>query len=233
MLRSKKLIPALIILFLCFIYFITSEGFVLARNLYWGTRGNDVAQVQRRLKNWGYYKGVVDGVYGARTFSAVKLFQRKNGLRADGVVGPATKAALGLPVADRRVVSGRYKASRGGVSPRDDVYLLARLIHGEARGEPYIGKVAVGAVVMNRVRHPSFPKTIAAVIFQPGAFDAVDDGQIWLTPDAESIKAARDAINGWDPTGGAIYYYNPAKTSSRWIWSRPIITKIGKHIFAR
>lgn len=233
MFKNKKLISIFIILFLCLIYFITSEGFVLARNLYWGTRGNDVAQVQRRLKSWGYYKGAVDGVYGARTFAAVKLFQRKNGLRADGVVGPATKAALGLPATDRRVVSGSYKASRGGVSPRDDVYLLARLIYGEARGEPYIGKVAVGAVVMNRVRHPSFPKTIAAVIFQPGAFDAVDDGQIWLTPDAESIKAARDAINGWDPTGGAIYYYNPAKTTSRWIWSRPILTKIGKHIFAR
>lgn len=200
-------------------------------NLYYGSKGSKVSEVQRKLKQWGYYDGPIDGVYGAKTFAAVKKFQAKNGLKADGVVGSATAAAMGITL-NKRAVPTAYTASRGGTN-RNDVLLLARLIHGEARGEPYIGKVAVGAVVLNRVRSPKFPNTIAGVIYQPGAFTAVADGQMWLDPDQESINAAIDALNGWDPSGGALYYYNPAKTTSGWIWSRPVITVIGRHRFCR
>ncbi|MBA1334829.1 MAG: Spore cortex-lytic enzyme, lytic transglycosylase SleB [Firmicutes bacterium] len=196
-------------------------------NLYWGSRGNEVIEVQKRLKNWGYYDGVVDGIYGAKTYSAVRKFQAKNGLAVDGVVGDATKRALGIPVAETK-----YQTTRGA-SGRDNTYLLAQAIHGEARGEPYIGQVAVGAVILNRVNHPSFPNTIPGVIFQPGAFTAVSDGQIYMNPGDTALKAARDALNGWDPSGGAIYYYNPAKTTNQWIYSRPVITVIGKHRFAK
>ncbi len=200
---------------------------VEAATLYWGSTGDDVREVQRRLKNWGYYDGAVDGVYGPGTFQAVKDFQAKNGLSVDGNVGPQTRAALGMPVA-----GGNYAPSRGDAS-RDNVYLLAQVIHGEARGEPYIGQVAVGAVIMNRVNHASFPNSIAGVIFQPGAFTAVADGQMFMPPGEEALRAARDALNGWDPTGGAIYYYNPARTTNLWIYSRPVLTVIGKHYFAR
>jgi N-acetylmuramoyl-L-alanine amidase len=195
--------------------------------LYWGSTGDDVIEVQRRLKNWGYYDGVVDGVYGPKTFQAVKDFQAKNGLSVDGNVGSQTRAALGMPTAD----SG-YTPTRG-VSSRDNVYLMAQAIHGEARGEPYIGQVAVGAVIMNRVNHPSFPNTIAGVIFQPGAFTAVTDGQMFMAPGESAMRAAGDALNGWDPSGGAIYYYNPAKTTNNWIYSRPVVKVIGKHRFAK
>ena len=195
--------------------------------LYWGSTGDDVIEVQRRLKNWGYYDGVVDGVYGPKTFQAVKDFQAKNRLAVDGNVGPQTRAALGMPTAD----SG-YTPTRG-VSSRDNVYLMAQAIYGEARGEPYIGQVAVGAVIMNRVNHPSFPNTIAGVIFQPGAFTAVTDGQMFMAPGESAMRAAGDALNGWDPSGGAIYYYNPAKTTNNWIYSRPVVKVIGKHRFAK
>ena len=187
----------------------------------WGARGETVREIQRRLKNWGYYNGSVDGIYGYGTWSAVKKFQQKNGLKADGVTGAATLQALGIPTGQSQTSWER------------NLYLLAAAIHGEARGEPYEGKVAVGAVIMNRVRHSSFPNTIAGVIYQPGAFDAVADGQINLTPDDSAFKAARDALNGWDPTGGAIYYWNPATATSSWVWSRPIIKQIGKHVFAK
>ncbi|NLJ88549.1 MAG: spore cortex-lytic enzyme [Epulopiscium sp.] len=187
----------------------------------WGARGETVREIQRRLKSWGYYKGNIDGIYGYGTWSAVRYFQQKNGLKADGVTGRATLQALGIP-------TGQSQSSW-----ERNVYILAAAIHGEARGEPYEGKVAVGAVIMNRVRHSSFPNTIAGVIYQPGAFDAVADGQINLTPDDSAFKAARDALNGWDPSGGAIYYWNPATATSSWIWSRPIIKQIGKHVFAK
>src|SRR5690606_31320178 len=158
--------------------------------------------------------GPIDGVYGAQTFEAVKKFQAKNGLTVDGVVGNQTAAALGIALED----SGRqdYQPSRGGGANEGELYLLAKAVHGEARGEPYIGKVAVAAVILNRVKDPRFPNTIAGVIYQPGAFTAVSDGQINLTPDEESLRAARDAMNGWDPTYGAIYYYNPEETTSAW-----------------
>ncbi len=195
--------------------------------LYWGSRGDEVIEVQKRLKNWGYYDGVVDGIYGADTYRAVRKFQSRNGLRVDGIVGTETKKALGIPVGEPD-----YTATRG-VSGRDSTYLLAQAIYGEARGEPYTGQVAVGAVILNRVSHPSFPNSIPGVIFQPGAFTAVSDGQMYLTPDNTALKAARDALNGWDPTGGAIYYYNPAKTTNNWIYSRPVVKVIGKHWFAK
>lgn len=195
------------------------------RILYWGSEGEDVRQVQSRLSQWGYLVGDVDGIYGADTYRAVRRFQRANGLNEDGVVGPATASAIGISLAGPAAETGT------GLSREGDVYLLAKAIHAEARGEPYIGKVAVGAVILNRTRHPSFPSTIAGVIYQPLAFTAVDDGQINLEPDEESIRAARDAINGWDPTYGCRYYWNPATATSTWIWSRQVVIKIGKHWF--
>lgn len=195
--------------------------------LKWGSRGQEVREVQTRLKKWGYYKGTVDGIYGWRTAVAVKSFQRKNGLKADGVVGNSTAKALGIKTGTA-AVSTRKSTSRSNES-----YTLAQAVHGEARGESYIGQVAVAAVILNRVEDSRFPKTIAGVIFQPGAFTAVSDGQMFMEPDASSLKAAKDALNGWDPSGGAVYYYNPAKTTNKWIWSRPIIKVIGKHYFCR
>lgn len=195
--------------------------------LYWGSRGQDVKNVQWKLLQWGYYNGKVDGIYGAATYRAVRRFQSKNGLKVDGVVGPETAAGLGLRIG----TTAGAVAAAAGVSRNDDVYLIARAIHGEARGEPYIGKVAVAAVILNRIKHPSFPNTIAGVIYQPGAFTAVADGQINLQPDKDSIRAARDALNGWDPTYGCRYYWNPATATSKWIWSRKVVIKIGKHWF--
>ncbi len=187
-----------------------------------GSRGNEVREIQTKLKQWGYYDGAVDGVFGSKTTAAVKQFQQRNGLTADGVAGPATLAAMGI-----------NNSSTGSTNNyNNELNLLARIISAEARGEPYTGQVAVGAVVLNRVKHPSFPNTIAGVVYQKGAFTAIVDGQ-FNEPIAESAyKAARDAMNGWDPTGGAIYYYNPAKTTSNWIWSRTVVTVIGKHRFA-
>jgi len=192
---------------------------------YYGSRGQEVVNIQTKLKQWGYYKGNIDGIFGNLTYQAVREFQRKNGLKVDGIVGPETLAALGLPTGQA--------AQTTSTSVSKDLNLLARIIHGEARGEPYVGKVAVGAVVLNRVKDSRFPNTIAGVIYQPGAFDAVTDGQINLPPDDTSIKAARDALNGWDPTYGCVYYWNPATATSKWIWSRPIVTRIGKHVFAK
>ena len=188
----------------------------------WGSRGEEVTRVQQRLRQYGYLDGAADGIFGQETYDAVVWFQRKNGLTADGVAGPATLAALGLP--------GSTQA--GASYHESEITVLARLIHAEARGEPYLGKVAVAAVVLNRVKSPLFPNTISGVIYQAGAFDCVRDGQIDLTPDSDSIRAARDAMNGWDPTGGCIYYYNPATATSAWIWSREVRLSIGRHAFA-
>jgi len=202
-------------------------GFSKAAISYYGSRGQEVKDIQFKLRGWGYYKGPIDGVYGYNTYKAVRLFQYKNGLRVDGVAGNETLSALGLP-------TGRRPAAKTGAAASNrNANLLAHLIHGEARGEPYLGKVAVAAVVINRTRDSRFPKTIAGVIYQPGAFDAVEDGQINLEPDSSAYRAANDALNGWDPTYGCIYYYNPATSTSRWIWSRPIMLRIGKHNFAK
>ena len=184
-----------------------------------GSTGEQVRIIQTKLKNWGYYDGAVDGIFGSGTAEAVRYFQRKNGLTADGIVGPATLKALGM------------STGGGGSGQESTVELLARVISAEARGEPYSGQVAVGAVILNRVEHPSFPSTIAGVVYQPGAFTCMVDGQ-FDEPVADSARrAARDALNGADPSGGAIYYFNPSTATSSWIWSRPLIITIGNHRF--
>ncbi len=200
-----------------------------------GSTGAEVKEVQRRLKNWGYYTGSVDGIFGAGTKKAVIAFQKKNGLTADGIVGKATYAALGM--------NDSYNSLQGGSGSRpsnsgssnytsSDLYLLAKCIYAEGRGESYTGQVAIGAVIMNRVRSSSFPNTISGVVYQKGAFTAVTDGQINLEPDQTAYNAARDAMNGWDPTYGCLYYYNPAVATSSWIFGRKTVTVIGKHVFA-
>jgi len=201
-------------------------GYSRAALSYYGSRGSEVTNIQKRLKSWGYYKDAVDGIYGYQTYKAVRLFQYKNGLKVDGVAGPETLSALGLPTGKASTVYSSGTANK-------DQNLLAHVIHGEARGEPYTGKVAIAAVVLNRTRDTRFPKTIAGVVYQPGAFTAVSDGQINLEPDSSAYKAARDALNGWDPTYGCVYYWNPATATSKWIWSRKIVIQIGKHIFGK
>jgi len=220
MANRKKLCIALAVIFVVNIIIICitqSAGAVTYKR---GSTGNVVREIQTKLKNWGYYYGNVDGIYGSKTEEAVKYFQRKNGLTADGKAGPQTLKALGISSGNS--AAGNYSG---------DVALLARLISAEARGEPYNGQVAVGAVVLNRMKHPSFPNTMAGVIYQPGAFTCITDGQ-FNEPVADiCYQAARDALNGVDPTGGAIYYFNPAKATSAWIWSRPVLIVIGKHRF--
>lgn len=192
-----------------------------------GSRGGEVRTIQTKLKRWGYYTGSVDGIYGRKTVEAVKYFQRQNGLPADGICGEQTLAALGMTAAGG-------SSSSGTASRDDDFALLCRMISAEARGEPYTGQVAVGAVILNRVKHPSFPNSVAGVLFQPGAFSPVADGQFYSVTITDSArKAAQDALNGWDPTGGAIYFYNPAKSTSQWIFSRPVVLTIGEHVFAK
>ena len=220
--ERKRLILAVAIVFTVNIFIIALAQTAAADLYKKGSSGEVVTQVQTRLKNWGYYFGSVDGVYGSKTEEAVRYFQRKNGLNVDGQVGNQTLAALGLNP------SGTVSA---GQNQSGDLYLLARLISAEARGEPYVGQVAVGAVVLNRVEHPSFPNSISGVIYQPGAFSCLDDGQ-FDQPIAESAyRAAQEALDGSDPSGGAIYYFNPVTATSAWIWSRPLIVQIGKHRF--
>ena len=219
--ERKKLILALAVIFAVNIFIIALAQRASAELYKKGSGGAVVSEIQTRLKNWGYYNGAVDGVYGSQTEKAVRWFQQKNGLNVDGQVGDQTLAALGMSVS----------GESGGGSSSGSLDLLARLISAEARGEPYEGQVAVGAVVLNRVEHPSFPNSIAEVIYQPGAFSCLDDGQ-FNEPVAESAyRAAQDAMNGWDPTYGAIYYFNPVTATSKWIWSRPLIVNIGKHRF--
>ena len=189
----------------------------------YGSRGSEVTQIQTKLKRWGYYNGSVDGIYGTQTVNAVKYFQRKNGLTVDGIAGTNTLRAMGI-----------YSSSSGTSSGNtSDLNLLSKLVYGEARGEPYAGQVAVAAVVLNRVKCSSFPNSIAGVIYQSGAFDVVSDGQINLTPNSTAKKAAQDAMNGWDPSYGAIYYFNPNTATNKWIWSRPMTVTIGNHRFCK
>ena len=190
-----------------------------------GSSGAQVRTLQTKLNNWGYDAGTVDGIFGSNTLAAVKRFQQRNGLAVDGIVGAKTADALGMSLSSGSGGNSSYSSS--------DVYLLAKCIYAEARGEPYIGQVAIGAVVLNRVKSSSFPNTIAGVIYQPYAFTAVADGQINLEPNDTAYKAARDAMNGWDPTNGCLYYYNPATATSAWIWSRPVMLSIGNHNFAK
>lgn len=217
--RAKKIVAVLCMVILTCSFVVNSPiaGETLSK---YGSSGTEVYNIQSRLSAWGYYKGAVDGVYGWRTVEAVKAFQRNNGLTPDGIAGPATLAKIGLST-----------GTASAASSNTTVNLLAMAINGEARGEPYSGQVAVGAVILNRVKHPSFPNTIAGVIYQPGAFTAVTDGQINASMSASCLRAAQDALNGWDPVGGAIYYYNPRTATNNWIRSRPIIATIGKHVF--
>ncbi len=185
-----------------------------------GSVGDEVTAIQQALKNGGYYYGNIDGIYGTATKNAVTNFQRDNGLSADGIAGQKTLQALGVQGED----------SYAGYSSAD-YELLARIISAEARGESYLGQVAVGAVVLNRIEHPSFPDTLSGVVYQRGAFSCLYDGQFYEPISDSSYSAARDALNGLDPSGGAIYYYNPSTATSKWIFSRPVITVIGNHTF--
>lgn len=193
-----------------------------------GKTAENIRKLQTALKSIGYYASTVDGAWGRRTMCAVMSYQSDHGLTVDGVVGSATEKALGITLGT---------GSSGGTGSTDnvsesDLNLLARCVYGESRGEPYTGQVAVAAVVLNRVRSSKFPNTIKGVIYQAGAFTAVSDGQINLTPNQSAYNAARDALAGWDPTGGCLYYYNPDTATSSWIWTLTVHIKIGNHNFA-
>jgi len=210
-----------------------------------GAVGEDVTELQSRLKYIGFYHGNIDGVFGWSTYWALRNFQYEFGLPIDGLAGATTKAKLtkatkynkqqNAPNSPAPKSTGTKTTASNtpkGFS-QNDIRLLANAVYGESRGEPYTGQVAVAAVILNRVNSPSFPNTVSGVIFEPGAFTAVADGQIYLTPNETSKKAVLDAINGWDPTGEALYYFNPATATSSWIWGRPQIKRIGKHIFCK
>ncbi len=206
--------------------------FVQTAVLKQGATGGEVKEVQRRLKQWGYYNGAVDGIYGKGTVEAVKKFQKKNGLTADGIAGIETYRALGMNDSVKVLEGNNGNSGSNSNYTNSDLYMLAKCIYAEARGESYTGQVAVGAVILNRVASSSFPNTISGVIYQKGAFTAVSDGQINLEPDRTAMNAASDAMNGWDPTYGCLYYYNPAVATSSWIFGRQTVTTIGKHVFA-
>ncbi len=217
--KRKKLILAIALIFAVNLFIIALAQSADAALYKRGSSGATVTQIQTRLKSWGYYNYTIDGIYGSRTENAVKYFQRKNGLTVDGQAGDKTLAAMGI-----------YEQQNSSAN-NGDVYLLARLISAEARGEPYVGQVAVGAVVINRIDHPSFPNSLSGVIYQSGAFSCLDDGQFNQPISDSAFRAAREALNGSDPSGGAIYYFNPATATSSWIWSRPLLTVIGNHRF--
>lgn len=224
--KDKKMFIILFILSLIFIVynvFFRGDG-TLALSKY-GSRSSEVTQIQTKLKRWGYYTGNIDGIYGSQTLAAVKYFQRKNGLKVDGIAGTKTLQAMGIYTSSSNSSSSANNSS--------NLNLLARLVYGEARGEPYTGQVAVAAVVLNRVKSSSFPNTVSGVIYQAGAFSVVSDGQINLTPNQTAYNAARDALNGWDPSYGSIYYFNPNTATSSWIWSRPHVITIGNHRFCK
>ena len=227
--RKTRIVPIIllvvsIISFIAYnVYFRADSNSSEALSKY-GSRGDEVRQIQTKLKRWGYYNGNVDGIYGSQTLAAVKWFQQKNGLTVDGIAGPKTLAAMGIMSSSN---------TSGGTASSTDLNLLARLVYAEARGESYKGQVAVASVVLNRVKSSSFPNTVAGVIYQAGAFSVVNDGQINLTPNQTAYNAARDALNGWDPTYGAIYYFNPNTATNSWIWSRPVTVVIGNHRFCK
>ena len=235
MLKNKKHIVIAIIASILLVISLITTGIIIYKNKQqnatvetlskYGSRGSEVTQIQTKLKKWGYYSGNIDGIYGTQTVNAVKYFQRKNGLTADGIAGPATLKAMGIMTSS--------SSSSSSSSYNSNLNLLSRVIYGESRGEPYTGQVAVGAVVMNRIKSSSFPNTLAGVVYQSGAFDAVKDGQVNLTPNSTAKKAAQDAMNGWDPSYGAIYYFNPSTATNKWIWSRPMTVIIGKHRFCK
>ena len=216
--KRRELTAALAALFLVSILLISLSQQAEAVAYKQGSSGSVVTKIQQTLKSAGFYTYTVDGIYGSRTTAAVKKYQKAKGLTVDGICGAQTLAAMGIRVPDAS-------------ADRNTRALLARLISAEARGEPYVGQVAVGAVVLNRVKHPSFPNTIPGVIYQSGAFSCIADGQFDQPVADSAYRAADDALNGWDPTGGAIYYFNPSTATSAWIWSRPLILTTGKHRF--
>lgn len=193
-----------------------------------GSRGSEVTELQKRLVQLGYVLGTADGKYGPKTEAAVRRFQRERGLRVDGLAGTQTVKELKLMTGQSTTASGKAVGHKN-----IDVNLIARTVNSEARGEPYEGQVAVAAVIMNRLADPGFPKTVADIVYQPRAFSVVDDGQINLPPSASSIRAAQEAIRGSDPSGGALFFFAPAKTKNKYIWSRPQIKQIGNHIFTK
>lgn len=227
--KMKKIIVIVILVILIIVYlfynifFRESSNTIYALSKY-GSRSDEVKQIQTKLKRWGYYNGAVDGIYGTNTLNAVKWFQSKNGLTVDGIAGPKTLAAMGI---------FNSNSTNNNTNYTGDANLLAKLVYAESRGEPYSGQVAVASVVLNRVKSSSFPNSVAGVIYQSGAFSVVSDGQINLTPNDTAKKAAQDAINGWDPSYGAIYYFNPNTATNKWIWSRPVTVVIGKHRFCK
>jgi N-acetylmuramoyl-L-alanine amidase len=174
-----------------------------------GSQGYEVSQLQSHLKDMGFFYGPVTGYYGPITQRAVMDFQYKTNLSSDGVAGPSTFLML------------------------NEVEKMARVVHGEARGESYIGKVAVAAVILNRIDDPHFPDNVGDVIYQTNAFTAVHDGQYNLEPNSYAYRAVIDAMQGWDPTYGSVYYYNPDLATNSWIFSRQSVTKIGNHLFAQ
>lgn len=230
LLKSRILVCAASLLLLTAALILLHGRPAAAQNptLYWGNTGDHVYRVQQRLSQWGYYQGSLDSYYGSGTYQAVRHFQRNNGLPADGIVGQATWNALGLGVPANTPV-----VSRGVATDRGDLTLLARVIEGEAADEPQIGKVAVGAVILNRTKSASFPRTLSGVIFQPDAFESIGNGQAYRPLSQASLQAAQMAMSGYDPTGGALFFWNPAKSVSPWVWSRNIVTQIGNHVFAR
>ncbi len=235
-LKIKNNMKAIIVILLVSSIFISYNVFFRNNETYalskYGSRGEEVRTIQTKLKRWGYYNGNVDGIYGSATLAAVKKFQQKNGLTVDGIAGTKTLQAMGIFNSSGNSSSGSSSNSSSSTNS-NDLNLLSRLVYGEARGEPYTGQVAVAAVVLNRVKNSSFPNTVSGVIYQKGAFDVVSDGQINLTPNDTAKKAAQDALNGWDPTNGAIYYFNPSTATNKWIWSRPMTVTIGKHRFCK
>lgn len=219
--QRKRLTIALCIVFALNIFILSVAQTVRASTYRQGSTGTVVRAMQDKLVRWGYMDGPVDGIFGSKTVEAVRKFQSANGLTADGIVGEKTLEALGL-----------QSVQTSGTSLQNtEVELLARVISAEARGEPYSGQVAVGAVILNRIGHPSFPNSLAGVVYQPGAFSCMDDGQIDQPVADSAVRAAYEALNGSDPSGGAIYYFNPNTATSAWIWSRPLIKVIGQHRF--
>ena len=222
--KAVGIISVLLIIFLLYNIFFTNDNIVALSK--YGSRGAEVTQIQTKLKRWGYYSGNIDGIYGSQTLAAVKYFQRKNGLTVDGIAGKQTLEAMGI-------FNSPGNSNSSNSTSNNDLNLLARVVYSESRGEPYAGQVAVAAVVLNRVKSSSFPNTISGVVYQQGAFTAVSDGQINLSPNQTAYNAARDALNGWDPCYGAIYYFNPNTATNAWIWSRPHVITIGKHRFCK
>ena len=223
---NKKIVFILLfvttILFVFYNVMIRNE--VVEATSKYGSRGEEVKQIQTKLKNWGYYKGSVDGIYGSATLTAVKSFQKKNNLTVDGIAGKKTLEAMGI--------FSSSNTSSTSVS-NSNLNLISRFVYAEARGEPYSGQVAVASVILNRVKSSNFPNTVSGVVYQSGAFSCVSDGQINLTPNETAKKAAQDAINGWDPSYGAVYYFNPNTATNKWIWSRPVTVTIGNHRFCK